>query len=216
METKHKVFNLVILDESGSMESVRNATISGFNELVQTIKGVEAQFPEQEHLVSLVTFNGQGIRTPLWNEPVQRLKEINSRSYQPNSFTPLFDAMGTSLTRLRGQVESLKDYNVLVTVITDGEENSSKEYSGKAIKDLVDHLSQLNWTFSYIGANHDVADFAMKISITNTLTFDAHPEGMKKMFDQEKNARANFSRKIRDKEDLKKNYYDQDPRNDKV
>ena len=47
------VHNLVILDESGSMEAIKSATISGFNEVVQTIKGVEKQFPEQEHFVSL-------------------------------------------------------------------------------------------------------------------------------------------------------------------
>ena len=49
-EPKHNVFNLIILDESGSMESIKNATISGFNEVVQTVKGVEQQFPEQEHV----------------------------------------------------------------------------------------------------------------------------------------------------------------------
>lgn len=61
MEAKQKVFNLIILDESGSMQSIKSATISGFNEVVQTIKGMEMQFPEQEHFISLVTFNGIGI-----------------------------------------------------------------------------------------------------------------------------------------------------------
>ena len=211
METKHKVFNLLILDESGSMESIKQPTISGFNELVQTIKGVEAQFPEQEHLISLVTFNGSGIKTLLWNQPVGLLREIGDGAYKPGSSTPLYDAMGLCLTRLRYEVESLKDYNVLVTVLTDGEENASREYRGTDIKRLVDDLSQGNWTFSYIGADHDVADFALKISITNTMIFQKDPEGMKKMFESEKNARADFSRRIREKEDFKRNYYDQDP-----
>lgn len=51
MENKHKVFNLIILDESGSMQSIKQATINGFNEVVQTVRGVEKQFPEQEHYI---------------------------------------------------------------------------------------------------------------------------------------------------------------------
>ena len=58
MENKHQVHNLIILDESGSMNSVKKATIQGFNETVQTIKGIEKKYPEQEHFISLITFNG--------------------------------------------------------------------------------------------------------------------------------------------------------------
>ena len=60
METKHQVHNLIILDESGSMESIKKTIIEGFNEIVQTVKGIEKAFPEQEHFISLVTFNGRG------------------------------------------------------------------------------------------------------------------------------------------------------------
>ncbi|HOY52351.1 MAG TPA: hypothetical protein PLX49_11305 [Prolixibacteraceae bacterium] len=88
MEQRHKVFNLIILDESGSMQSIKNATISGFNEVVQTVKGVEQQFPEQEHFISLVTFNGLGIKTLLFNEPVKKLEQIDGKKYQPDSMTP--------------------------------------------------------------------------------------------------------------------------------
>ena len=51
MEQKHQVHNLIILDESGSMESIKSTIISGFNELVQSIKGIQEQFPEQEQLL---------------------------------------------------------------------------------------------------------------------------------------------------------------------
>ena len=54
----HQVHNLIILDESGSMYSIKKQIISGFNEVVQTVKGVEQQYPEQEHFNSFVTFNG--------------------------------------------------------------------------------------------------------------------------------------------------------------
>ena len=70
METKHQVHNLIILDESGSMESIKSSIIQGFNEIVQTIKGIEKEFPEQEHFISLVTFNGLGQKL-LVHHPIQ-------------------------------------------------------------------------------------------------------------------------------------------------
>ena len=57
MEAKHQVHNLIILDESGSMSSIKPQIISGFNELVQSIKGIQKQFPEQEHDISIISFN---------------------------------------------------------------------------------------------------------------------------------------------------------------
>ncbi|HRI28100.1 MAG TPA: hypothetical protein PK715_08610, partial [Chitinophagales bacterium] len=75
---KHQVYNLIVLDESGSMQSIKNATISGFNEVVQTIKGAGQNFPEQEHFVSLITFNGLGIKTLLDKQPVTSLNELNA------------------------------------------------------------------------------------------------------------------------------------------
>ncbi len=210
MEQKHQIFNLIILDESGSMQSIKQATISGFNEVVQTVKGMELQFPEQEHFISLVTFNGLGIKTLLFNEPVSRLELIDGEKYQPDSMTPLFDAMGSSMLRLRKVTDSLTAYNVLVTILTDGQENASREFSGEAIKKMIDELSMKNWTFTYIGANHDVVDFALKISITNTMKFEANETDMKQMFDKEKRARMNYSQNIRDKKDYKRDFYKED------
>jgi Mg-chelatase subunit ChlD len=207
MINKHKVYNLIILDESGSMQSIKKATISGFNEVVQTVKGVEQQFPEQEHIISLVTFNGLGIKTLLFNERVSNLDEIDEERYQPASMTPLYDAMGFSMTRLKREVEKQNDYNVLVTILTDGEENSSKEYDGIAIKKLIDELKDNKWTFTYIGANHDVEKFAQSISITNTMSFQATNEGMKQMFAKEKKARYSYSSKLNRGEEVSDDFY---------
>jgi len=207
LKNKHKVYNLIILDESGSMQSIKKATISGFNEVVQTVKGVEAEFPNQEHIISLVSFNGLGIKTLLFNELVSKLDEIDETMYQPASMTPLYDAMGFSMTKLKAEVEQYKDYNVLVTILTDGEENSSKEYNGKGIKELIDELKLNNWTFTYIGANHDVDKFAKTISITNTMSFQATESGMKKMFAKEKHARKMFSEKLSRGEEVSDDYY---------
>lgn len=203
-----KVYNLIILDESGSMEAIKSATITGFNEVVQTIKGVEKQFPEQEHFVSLVTFNGLGIKTKLFNKKVKSLKEINERSFQPDASTPLFDAIGFSVNKLRREIESQKDSNVLVTILTDGDENASEEYTGAAVKSLIDEMKSQGWTFTYIGANHDVEQVAFSLSIHNVLKFEANDADVKRAFDVDKKSRILYSRKMRNNEDLQANYFE--------
>ena len=210
METKHKVHNLIILDESGSMESIKKTIIQGFNEIVQTVKGIEKEFPEQEHFISLVTFNGLGNKILHFIDPASRLEQIDEKRYQPNASTPLYDAMGFSFAKLRQVVENLTDYNVLVTILTDGEENASKEFTGIAIKKLIEELKLNRWTFTYIGADHDVEKFAASISITNTIHFQKNEANMKAMFAKESNSRANYSQKIREKKDTSDDFYKDD------
>jgi len=210
METKHQVHNLILLDESGSMTSIKNTIIQGFNEIVQTVKGIALQYPEQEHLITFVTFNGLGMKTLHFCEPVEKLKEIDDEKYQPDAMTPLYDAMGFSFAKLRKELEGKSEYNVLVTILTDGEENSSKEFSGATIKQLVEELSQKNWTFTYIGADHDVEKFAVSISITNTMQFNKNEADMKQMFVKEQNARMRYSQKIHTKENTSMSFYDEE------
>ena len=208
MENKHQVHNLIILDESGSMNSVKKATIQGFNETVQTIKGIEKKYPEQEHFISLITFNGIAQKLLHFIDPANKLKEMDERLYNPDASTPLFDAMGFGINKLKQVLENRKDYNVLVTILTDGEENASREYSGKAIKELIEELKLKNWTFTYIGTDHDVEGFAKAISIENTLFYKKSDAGMRDMFDKERKAREKYSQKIRAKEDTSKDYFD--------
>jgi len=210
METKHQVHNLIILDESGSMESIKKTIIEGFNELVQTVKGVEKEFPEQEHFISLVTFNGLGQKLLHFIDPVSRLEQIDEKRYRPDASTPLFDAMGFSFAKLRQVVENVADYNVLVTILTDGEENASQEYTGKNIKKLIEELKLNRWTFTYIGTDHDVEKFAASISITNTIHFQKNEASMNAMFARESSSRLNYSQKIRDKKDTGDDFYKDD------
>ena len=210
METKHQVHNLIILDESGSMDSIKKSIIQGFNEIVQTVKGIEANFPEQEHFISLVTFNGLGQKVLHFTDPVKKLKQIDDAKYQPDASTPLYDAMGFSFKMLRKVLEFKSDHNVLVTILTDGEENASKEYSGRDIKKMIEELKLNRWTFTYIGTDHDVEKFAASISITNTMVFQKDEENMKAMFVKEQSSRHAYSEKIRNKTNTNDNFYKDD------
>ena len=208
MTKKHEVHNLVILDESGSMDSIKKTIIQGFNEIVQTVKGIGKEFPEQEHFISLVTFNGLGQKLLHFIDPVNKLESIDEKRYQPDASTPLYDAMGFSLVKLRQHLEGKTGYNVLVTILTDGEENASKEYTGLAIKKLIEELKSNRWTFTYIGTDHDVEKFALSLSITNTMVFEKNEEDIKEMFVKENAARSNYSRKIRLNEETEDNFYE--------
>lgn len=208
MTNKHQVHNLIILDESGSMENIKKTIIQGFNEIVQTVKGIEKEFPEQEHFISLVTFNGLGNKILHFIDPAEKLEQIDSMRYHPDASTPLYDAIGFSISKLRQVLEKQTDYNVLVTILTDGEENASKEYSGGDIKKLIEELKMNRWTFTYIGADHDVEKFASSISITNTLTFRKDEADMDKMFVSEMSARSRYSKKIRMNEAVNDSFYE--------
>ncbi len=196
MDTKHSIFNLIILDESGSMQSIKQVIINGFNEVVQTIKNASQKFPEQQHYVTFVTFNGNGIRVMIDNQPVEELSQIDESKYNPDAMTPLYDAMGISISKQREYTQKSTEYNVLVTILTDGEENASKEYNGQSIKALVEELKQKKWTFTYIGANHDVDKFARSLSIQNSMTFQANEKETKVMFEKQRSSMDRFMTKV--------------------
>jgi uncharacterized protein YegL len=208
MVAKHQVHNLIILDESGSMQSIKNSIIQGFNEIVQTVKGIAKQYPEQEHLITLITFNGLGQKILHFIDPVEKLEQIDASRYSPDASTPLYDAMGFSFAKLKQVLKNVKDYNVLVTVMTDGEENASKEYTGLAIKKLIEELKLNRWTFTYIGTDHDVEKFAASISITNIMKFEKNQKDIEAMFEKEKYSRNVYSQKIRNKEETSEDYYE--------
>jgi hypothetical protein len=214
-EKPHYVHNLIILDESGSMNSIKGPTIRGFNEVVQTIKDVEEKFSDQKHFVSLVVFDSRATRMIHWNTELAALQPLNEDTYQPNASTPLYDAMGACISRMKESLPKDATYNVLVTVITDGEENASRTYTGPMIKEMVEDLKEKSWTFAYIGANHDVEAFARRMSIDNTMRYEANEEDMKLMWAKEKMARLKMANHVNlaDKSEFiqyNKGLYDED------
>ena len=189
---KKRIFNLIIIDESGSMICIKKEAIDSVNETIQTIRAAQEEHADQEHFVTLVTFNDK-VKSVYNCVPVAEVKELTDESYQPNCCTALYDAMGMSLTALRESVA--KNDAVLVTVVTDGEENASKEYNHKSIKSLVEELKAKGWVFAYIGANQDVEAVAATISITNVLNWEASSVGTAEMSRKLSESRArHFSR----------------------
>ena len=193
---KITVHNLMILDESGSMQAIYNAALTGANETIQTIRSAEREHPDQEHRFTFVTFNGinPGGKTVFNDVLIGEVRDLTTEDYRPNACTPLYDAMGNAITTLEKKVK--EGESVLVTVITDGYENASREYSGAAVKAMVDRLRENGWTFAYIGANQTSVEVAKGLGIKNSLDFSADELGTFEMWGKYKMASKRLYNRI--------------------
>lgn len=142
---------VLILDRSGSMSSIKADTEGGLDSFIKE----QAKQPG-ECRVSLVQFDNE------YNKVFDNLdiKEVRPIKLVPRGNTALYDAIGRTITdvgqRLAVTPEEARPGQVLVAVITDGEENASREYTQARIKEMITHQStQYSWAFTYIGANQD-------------------------------------------------------------
>ena len=195
MEVK-RIINLIILDASGSMESIYNQALSGTNETIQTIRMAQKNHPELQQSLTLASFNSgrDYLKVKYSVAPIDEVKEITKEDYVADGCTALYDAMGEMISELKRKLTP--EDRVLVTVITDGYENASSHWSGPQIKSLVEELRHEGWTFTYIGANQDVEAVAGSMGIRNTLAFEETEEGTKRMFREEASARMTFMDKV--------------------
>ena len=195
MDTAKKtpIYNLVILDKSGSMESIRTEAINGYNETLGSIKATQLKHIDtQEHFVSLAAFCDCGIDMIYDMTPIKDAEKLTREKYDPCCCTPLFDAIGKTVKELKRKTAEIEGAAFLVTIITDGYENASKEWNSKSVGALIDTCKEEGWMFSFIGAGEDVVRVAQTISITNTMVWENTSKGTEKMFDIENNARAQF------------------------
>ena len=152
--------------------------------------------------MSLLTFCDCEKKYVFDKVPVSDARPLTMEDYQPCCCTPLYDAMGFTLTSMRNHVKNIEDAVVVVTIITDGLENASKEYTGAAVKQLVEQLKGEGWTFTYMGANQDSVEVAFNLSIRNARNFDYSAQGTMAGMTKDTNTRMNFfSRLAHFKED---------------
>ncbi|MCM1163316.1 MAG: hypothetical protein NC339_03585 [Muribaculaceae bacterium] len=113
---------------------------------------------------------------------------------ESGSMSTIYDAMAHAINDMRRA--TIDGDIVLVTIITDGYENASKEWGKKSIKALVEEMSGNGWVFTYIGANQDVETVSASLAINNCLAFSATEEGTSEMFEKECNCRKAFFNKL--------------------
>ena len=196
MQTKEekmkRVHNLIIVDESGSMSIIRKQAFAGMNETLQTVRQMQKKFPDQEQRVSLVTFDTSHTTWHYDNTPASDTKDLDWKAYNPSGGTPLYDAMGSAISKVNAQVTD--GDNVLVTVITDGEENSSQEWTLKMIRTMIEKLKKQKWTFTLIGTdNLDVETMAHSFAIEEHMGFQQTEAGTRAMFARERRSRERYN-----------------------
>lgn len=154
---KNGVLITAILDESGSMRSCWSTTISGFNEYVNGQRSADASAGEAS--LTLMKFDAPQIHTVYVNRPINEIPALTTETYKPNGGTNLFDAIGDAITSVQNVLTSKKKKDrpgVIITIMTDGEENSSRRYNSEQLKEMVKAAEDADWTFTFLGANINV------------------------------------------------------------
>ncbi len=187
---KTRVFNLIILDESGSMSCIERQALTGVNETLQTIRRAQEKYPEQEQYVTFVPFQSGSIKFVRDCEPIANVKDLEPKDYNPGTCTPLYDAIGLSVNHLKKNVAETD--SVLVTIITDGYENDSHEFTSRDISRIVEEMKSKGWLFTYIGANQDAIEVAKTMNIKNAMNFVQDEAGTREMFAKERRSRDRF------------------------
>lgn len=169
---KDETYIAVVLDRSGSMESVKAETISGFNHLLK-----EQQQQGANARLTLVQFDSQGTDFLTENLSVTDAKPLNADTYQPRGMTPLLDALGSTINSTGRTLSAIPEANrpdkVVFVIITDGEENASHQFSKPQIKEMIEHQTQVyKWQFLYLGANQDAFAEAGGIGISPAAAAD--------------------------------------------
>ena len=186
---------MIIVDESGSMCVIERQALAGMNETIDTVKKMQKMHKDMEQRISLLTFDSGHKTFKYDNVKAESVHRLGSKDYNPCGGTPLYDAIGTAISKLNAQTTE-RD-NVLVTIITDGEENCSQEYNLKMVKTLIDKMKKLGWTFTLIGTdNLDVEGMAGKMCIDNHLAFTQDDRGTREMFARENKARMRFNENL--------------------
>jgi uncharacterized protein YegL len=161
-----------VIDRSGSMASVKNDMIGGFNTFIKTQQ--EAKVGECR--ISFYQFDD--IYEEVYkNLLVENVKDLDSKTYVPRNGTSLLDAVGMTINNVTDEINKLpeeeKPEKILVVILTDGEENSSQMFAIQDVRQLITEKTLAGWEFVYIGANQDTWNVAASMGIggSNSISY---------------------------------------------
>ncbi len=180
MENYVKIIN--IIDKSGSMQSKIDMAISGFNEFLMEQKKVEGKA-----LVSTVLFSSYNKERTLYEDiDIEGCKYLDKDTYTTDGMTALYDAIGKTINHEIDKLGNLpleeRPEKILCVILTDGEENSSRNFTKDSIKKLINEMKEdFKWEFIFLAANEEASTQAetMGISKGNSYAFTNDAEGLK-------------------------------------
>lgn len=174
----------IVLDRSGSMASVRDDTIGGYNTFLR-----EQQTAPGTCTLTLVQFDTE-YECVYKAVAVQNVAPLDTQTFVPRGGTALLDAIGRTIietgVRLSAMAENDRPGKILFVILTDGEENSSHEFTMERIHDMIKHQREVyKWEFVFLGANQDAiaTGTSMGVAPASALTYAASPMGVAAVFD---------------------------------
>ena len=185
-----------ILDASGSMSNCRHETLQNLNLHLKTIQNLQIEFPEQIFKVSLTLFNTRLSQKWQYKSPLD-IQPLPLDDYNTEGSTALLDAIGTQIHEIQhrfGEQMESDEATVVMVILTDGEENSSRFYDFPFISKTIKRLEKTGkWTFTFLGTDIDAFHVGEMLSIKreNTLQFDKREMG--RTFNHLNNSLKNYS-----------------------
>jgi len=184
----------IILDRTGSMESIREDTIGGFNTFLKEQKEIPGKVT-----LSLIQFDTVDPFEIIHDmKPIEHVQPLTRETYVPRAATPLLDAMGNGINHLKqtlkGIDKAIRPRRIVMVVITDGQENSSCEFRKDQIVRMISKQQEkAGWQFVFLSADLDAMNDAMAAGFRHhaSLCFDKNREGVR-------DAWGSMSEKIRD------------------
>jgi len=167
-----------ILDRSGSMQSLTDDTIGGFNSMIENQKNEEG-----DAFVTTVLFDDK------YELLHNHVNIHDNKEYFARGCTALLDAIGKTInsigSRLSGTPEDERPDKVIFVIITDGMENASREFNKNTVKEMIEHQQdKYSWTFMFLGANMDAVGEAASLGINTDFakTYTANSIGTQSVY----------------------------------
>ncbi len=165
---------VVLLDRSGSMASMRDDMVKGFDGFIADQRKLPGRC-----VVTLAQFDTGGTDVVYEAKPVA---DVPGLVLVPRGGTPLLDAMGDTITRVSDRISksqgNARPDRVLFLSITDGEENSSHRFKKEQIQALVKEHTADGWEFSFLGANVDAFAESGKMGVPASGTMNYVPDSV--------------------------------------
>lgn len=184
----------MILDRTGSMESIKQDTIGGFNSYIAAQKSLPTpatftlvQFDSQDPFEVIQKFTD-----------IQIVPDLTGQTYMPRASTPLYDAVGRGINDLKASLgtlpEALRPKKIVMVIVTDGQENASREFTGAQVRKMIAEAKEAGWQFVFLSADESAISDSSSLNIdaSNAAFFRKNTAGSSEMWERVANRSVAF------------------------
>lgn len=165
---KKTIHYALILDQSGSMQDLKQEVISSFNEQVEMILKLQKKEQDVEIKITLCVFNDE-VKFKSIGQNIDLLKKLTSKDYQPDSCTALYDAIGITILKVK-EIKQTND-QVFLAVFTDGLENASSDYTAKDIRHKLKEADKNRWEVKFFCRYEDQVHYKHDLDLSDDIQF---------------------------------------------